>query len=147
MAIDITEADLKARLGEPIVRAIYDEDNDGAADQDAIARLLADASSKVEAVLAELYPTVLATVPNEVKRLKLDVAVAMAAQRHPEHVRREWVPLMEYADRELTKLRTGKVGLGFDKPVTPAGNQRAWLGPSTRDPEAPPRKFDDMGDF
>lgn len=147
-----TEDQLAARISVRKVRAIYDDNNDGASDGDAVDGLRRDASSKVDSYLAPLgiLPIDPANVPDEVIRLSLDVAVALACQRHPEVMRIEWKALMDQAELELGRLRDGKTSLG-PPPVPQAANQGASFqrddGRTANCPDITPRFWDDLGDF
>lgn len=109
---------LENRLSKGTVRRIFDDNNDGTADNDVITQLLEDASSKVDSYLAGVFELPLAQpYPHEVLRLELDVAVAMAAQRFPETLRMmDAKVLMEMAEKDLDRLRTGKTKLGVAPP-------------------------------
>lgn len=119
------QAELSKRIGPDALQLIYDDNRDGTADADPIAQLAADAKSKLFGTLRGIYDlaAVEASPPNEVSRLMLDIMVAYAAQRHPEAVRRDWVPLMAQADADLMKLRTGKIRLDVEGSPEPAANQ------------------------
>lgn len=153
MAI-ITQADLEARLGVQMVKAILDDDNTGNAESYAVARILEDASSKVLGyALAAGYDlaALSAAPPNELKRLALDAAEALAARRHPEVVRKNWVELDEVNTKELVNLRKGATrldvanGTGIEPPATRVTSIK--VGGSVEPDELPDRVFDDMGDF
>lgn len=113
------------RIGATALKRIFDDDRDGAADVDPVAQLLADAKSKVFGVCRGIYDLAAleANPPHELNRLILDVAVAYAAQRHPEVVRRDWVPLMAQVDADLSRLRAGKARLDVEGTPEPAANQ------------------------
>lgn len=144
----ISKADLEARLSAVVVRQICDDNNDGAPDTDVIARIIEDASAKVESALRNFTAVPIPDpVPTEVKRLVLDAAEAYAAKRHPRHVRRDWEPLMRAVDVDLDRLATGRrrlngppeptgihPGVVFQPPLTAAGEEQS-------------KAFDDMGDF
>jgi hypothetical protein len=66
--------------------------------------------------------TVAASPPHEVVRLTLDVAYAMAAQRYPEVVRVDWLPLMQAAEKDLGRLRDGTTRLDVIGSPEPAQN-------------------------
>lgn len=146
-----TSDDLEDRLSRDVVRQILDDNNDGAADANAVDRLLKDASSKVASYLRGTYDldAVKTNTPNEVVRLALDVAEALAARRHPEHVKgKDWEKLMRAVESDLTKLRNGVTRLdviGTPEPAKNVGVQFASGDPNK--PELPPRFSDDFGDF
>lgn len=114
------QGDLEDRLSEAIVRALLDDDNNGAPAPSVIARLQDDSDSHVNSYLRPIYRLPLSSVPNEVKRLSLDVACAMAAMRRPEVVRRDGKALMEMALADLKSLRRGDTRL--DVEVLPPAN-------------------------
>jgi len=139
----ITKADLESRIGADTVRAIFDEDRDGDADDDKVTRLLKDASAKVAGYLRGIYPlaTIAANPPEEVLRLTLDVAEAYAAKRHSEYVQRDWEKLMLAAERDLKSLRRGETRLDVDGSPEPAANQGGLTV------EVPAQLFTDDSDF
>lgn len=143
-----TQADLEKRLSTDTVNAIYDDANAGSASAAPIAALIADSSSKVDSYLRGIYPLPLTVVPNEVKRLALDVAVAYAAQRHSEYVRRDWKTLMEQVERDLKSLRRGETRLDIQTTPEPAANEGGFVQNGTAaDPATPFKMFENMGDF
>lgn len=153
MAI-ITQADLEARLGPAMVEAILDDENSGIADAFAVERILDDASSKVLGyATAAGYPlaALVATPPNELKRLALDAAEVLAARRHPEVVRKNWRELDEANIAELMNLRKGATrldvanGTGIEPPATRVTSIK--VGGNVEPDDLPDRFFDDMGDF
>ena len=141
-----TQAELEARLSVATVKNIYDDDNDGAADTSSVDRLRVDATSKVASYLHGLYDlaVIAASPPNEIKRLALDVAVAYAAQRFPSYVRRDWKPLLEAAEADLARLRSGKTLLDV---VTVGENHDQVRSEVPVADELEPRIFRDTGVF
>ena len=120
----ITQQDLEDRLGAEVVKQLYDDNLDGTADAGPIARWIKDATSKVDSYLRGIYALPLALpVPNEVSRLTLDVAEAMAARRHPNYVRRNWQELMAAAEKDLISLRRGTTRLDVQGAPEPGANQ------------------------
>lgn len=144
-----TKAQLEAHMGTRKVKRIYDENADGLADTDPVNQLRANASSKVLSLLevtAQIEalfnltsgePLTADTVPQELVRLALNFADAMACKRHPELWRQDWKVLMTYAEEEAAKVRDGQSSLG-------ESSAPAAVTPSAETPE---RIFDDMGDF
>lgn len=128
MILFFTKALLEGRLSVKRVQRIFDDDNDGVVDSDPLMQLRRDASSKVASYLEPigLMPRLEALVnpttgellapasgfPEEVVRLALDVAVALACQRFPEIMRQDWQTLMAQAEKDLDRLRTNKTSLG-----------------------------------
>lgn len=145
-----TEDQLAARISKKKVRDIYDDNNDGAPDGDAIDGLRRDASSKVDSYLAPMgiLPIDPAAIPDEVIRLSLDVGVALASQRFPEVMRKDWKALMDQAEEELCRLRDGKTSLGA-KPIPQTAVEGGFLNQDDPERIADPtqRHWDRMGDF
>ena len=175
MIFFFTKAQFEARLSKKKVARIYDDNNDGNADSDPIKQLRADASSKVRSYLEPMgiMPALEAlfdqesgelldgkVLPDEIVRLAIDVGVALAAQRHPEVMRQDWVLLMKQCDADLCKLRDGKTSLGGGTQggvVTPeSGLQGGAVGVPGEDPSversgkgggSPGGRWGDMGDY
>ena len=146
----IVQADLEQRISAERLKQIYDDNNDGTVDTDPIARLCKDASAKVAGYLRGVYDlaVIAADPPEEVIRLTLDVAVAYAAQRHPEYVKRDWEKLMRAAESDLMRLRKGETRLDVVSTPEPAANEGGSVVSTTVDADGQPgRIFDDMGDF
>lgn len=168
----ITKAQFENRLGAKKVKRIYDDNSDGNADTDPINQLRGDASSKVRSYLDPMgIMTTLEAmfdqdtgelldgkvVPDEVVRLTLDVAVALAAQRHPEVMRQDWIALMKQVESDLCKLRDGKTSLGGGTQggaATPLSEvqgatvtQAEEAVPATRCDDEQEGRWSKMGDF
>ncbi len=145
-----TTDQLRARLSSLTVDRIYDDNGDGSADADPLTQLQRDASSKVRSHLGPVYDTALLTadVSDELVRIALDVAHAMAAQRHPEVLRIDGYRMMEQAEKELKKLREGITNLGIETSPEPAANQGGEaLSGNPDDPEPLKRFTDNWGAF
>lgn len=146
-----TKAQLEARMSVKRVKRLYDDDADGNADTDPVNQLRADASSKVRSFLEpmDLFTDKIAALfnqttgelltgkvlPDEVTRLALDAAVALACQRHPEVMRQDWVKLMEQVDRDLAKLRDSKTSLGGGTQGGVDTPTETWDDPSVQFPD------------
>lgn len=154
---DIVKADLENRLSAAVVRQIYDDNSDGTADNDPIAQVIADAISEFYDWLTPVYGAPpWATVPDGARRLQLDFAVAFAAMRHPEYVRRDGAALLELAYKQVELHRIGKKSFGIGTPPEPAANQGGLVWNGGNDTSVLPRRTfldggaDDeggMGDF
>jgi phage gp36-like protein len=116
-----TDAELAQRIGKDAVRALFDDNQDGVADTDNLTAIKRDATACVAGYMRGIYALPLEEpVSNEVKRLALDVAVAYAAERHPEYVRRDWRAAWEKVRQELCDVRNGKTRLDISPSTNPA---------------------------
>jgi hypothetical protein len=118
----VTKAQLERRLGSSVVRRLYDDNNDGAGDPDPILQLCEDGSSKIRGALPLYNPDDLspanALLTTELRRLSLDAAAAMAAQRIGSGM--DWVSLMAQVDADLDRIRKGQASLGSNSNPAPA---------------------------
>ncbi len=165
-----TKKQLEARMSAKRVQRIFDDNADGSVDTDPVNQLRADASSKVRSFLEPMgtFASIVLLfnqttgelltgkiLPEEVVRLALDVAVALACQRHPEVMRQDWVKLMDQVDKDLAKLRDGKTSLGggmqggVETPETLVQGAVAVYADDGRctDEDERTAHFGDMGDF
>lgn len=145
MAIVLWEqSDLEAELSSEVVRQFLDDDNDGNADNDALQRLQHRSAGRVIGGLQRAYPALVAAaaawqvnldlVPERIRTLALDVAIAILAKRHPEYVRRDWVKLFKFVDEEIARIRVSGVdGLAIETTPETASNQGGTLGGGTDD--------------
>lgn len=142
----VTQKQLEDRLSKTTVRRILDDDNDGSADTDPVTALLRDAMSKVCSYLGPIFDLDLidpAQQP-EVLRLTLDVAQAMAAQRHPEYMRVDGYKMMAQAEKDLRLLREGMTNLATKAPPEPAANQGVKFNSGNPlEPDKFPARFSD----
>lgn len=150
----LTKEMFERRLSPAVVARLYDDNNDGLADYEPVLAILSDAESKVDSYLAPLGILPLTDpYPREVLRLDMDVAVAYAAQRHPEAVNSyDWMKLMEQAEKDLKKLRSGETMLGLTPPDPPANHGGEVYNSTTSSLAAAEAGesagfWDDMGDF
>ena len=93
----ITQQDLEDRVSPIVVRRILDDDNDGSADSNAVARILKEASAKVAGYLRRTYDLEAdrrCAMP-EVVRITLDVAEAYLWRRFPTYSRGDWLATMQ----------------------------------------------------
>lgn len=106
------------------VLQILDDDNDGVADSEPLARLQSRSDSFVESYLRPIYnlAEVRATPPNEVVELSLDVAEMYCARRHAEYVRRNWREIREAVVADLESIRSGERRLDVVGSPEPAAN-------------------------
>lgn len=140
MAAFITLAQLTARVSESVMLRVLDDNDDGAVDTKVVEQLLVDATSKVRSHIGTIYELSHIAEPavqEEVVRLTLDVAQAMLAIRFPEAVRVDGYKMMEYADRELKKLREQFTNLGTKAAPEPAATVGGEVGHTATDPDIP----------
>jgi len=125
----ITQAALEARLSAAVVRRIYDDNNLGDAEETPISQLIKDAEAKFEGYCRGIYPldALRTAKPNEAVRLCLDVVEAMAAKRFPRAYTRDWQPLMDFVERELSGLRSRKTQLDVVGLPEPAANDGGYV--------------------
>jgi len=136
----IVQADLEARISAEALRQILDDDMDGTPDANALTRVIADSESYVESYLRGNYDldTIRALgvgVPNEIKRLCLDVATAYLWERFPEYVRADGYKLLQRAKVDLTELRKSDRRLDTTVAPEPPANQTHIV--RTGDPDHP----------
>ena len=148
----ITQTELENRLSVQAVRRCLDDDADGDADSDAVTRFLTDASSKTRTYLAGNHSAaqvtaIATTTPDEVKRLALDVAHAMLAQRHPEVFRVDGFALMRDAIAELKALRLNETKIPGVTPTNEGGESYVGSYDDWDEDEYSPHFLDGLGDF
>lgn len=112
----IVRKDIEDRVSAQVVREVFDDDTDGEPDKGVVDRAIADAESRVESYLRKTgYLETLravadddkANVPNEVKRLCLDLVEARMWDRFPEYVRADGDKLYDRATDELRDIARG----------------------------------------
>lgn len=122
----ITKAQLEARIGADILRRCCDDNNDLVADPIVVDQLLADASGYVRGGMPQHNPDDLtpanAIVTDELRRLALDAAVLMLAERRPMIVKRSVENMREALNTCLERLLKGQRSLGSNTAPTPADN-------------------------
>ncbi|MCF8719215.1 gp436 family protein [Nitrospina gracilis] len=112
----IAKADLLELVPLADLVALTDDNNTGSEDDTKIDGMIADAEGTVDGYLATRYDTPLATVPNIIKTITVDVAVYRLHGRRqgpPEDV----VKRYEDAIRYLRDIAKGVVTLGVDTPA------------------------------
>lgn len=124
-----TQQDIIDRYGADTLYTVFDRDNDGILDTDAVTRALDDASNEIDAYLVGRYPLPLATVPPVLKLLCADIAVYKGSTGavQTEEKRQRY----EDAVRLLGKIAEGKVSLGLEKPEA-GGQGGAWFSSDER---------------
>lgn len=113
----VDRARVEARLSREVVRQLYDDNNDGEADDDPVDQLIEDAHAWATSWLDPTYGDDLPLpYTPEVRRLTLDAVEWMAAKRHPEYVRRDWEKLKADNRKDFESLRTQLRTLGQRPP-------------------------------
>jgi len=127
---------LENRIGPDPLRRILDYNGDGVVDKPSIDQYCEDATSKVRGALGPWYDTATTTGANaatatELRRIALDIALAMLARDFPGTTKWAWEPMMEFADRDLKRIQNGRANLGTDSPPAQR-SQRARVLPTNR---------------
>lgn len=150
----VTKAQLIARLGQVQYDRVFDDNNDGLGDKLPEAQLRADASDRVRGKLGPTYnPDLLteetAATVGELRRIVLDNAVAMAAQRRPTILKVDADVLFKRADKDLDDLRKQLANLGTNAAPEPAANVGCTVTSGDPDDPCPKEHFalDGTGDF
>lgn len=117
----ITRVQLENRIGADTLRRLLDYNNDGATDKASLDQYCEDATSQVRGSLGPWYETAMTTAANaatatELRRIGLDIAIAMLARDFPGATKWDWVPMMEFAERSLKRIQNGRANLGTDGP-------------------------------
>jgi len=140
----ITQALLERRFSVAAIRRAYDDNNDGAADSDAVSQLIQDAEAMFEGYCRGIYDlAALRTAkPNEAIRLCLDCANFMAAQRFPRALNKDWTQIEASVTAQLKGLRRGDTRLDIMGSPEPAANQGGYVSSGDVNlPEVRPATF------
>lgn len=159
----ITSTELQNRVTPGTWQAVFNDFNTGEDNEEADLQIRQDASSKVRATLGPSFPLQELISTNEVfaselRRLTLDVAHAMCAQRRPRlFPELDAFELMKQAERQLEQVRSGYATLASDpdQPTPGAGGSGSGSGGAIRvvttgrtDANGRPLRFqDDWGDY
>jgi len=119
------QADIDNRYGGELLLTIADRDGDGVVDADAVALALSDADQLVDAHLVERYQLPLATVPDLLVAIAVDVAVYKLASLPTEEQRKRY----DDALKLLKSIATGVLQLGLPTPPATTGQQAVFVGP------------------
>lgn len=107
-----TQADIEAIYTEEFLVNLADFDGNEIADDTVVDRALADASGLIDSHISIRYDVPIATVPDFLRRICIDIAVytiAVDADRLTEEYRRRY----EDAIRHLERIADGRAGLGI----------------------------------
>lgn len=147
----ITKDQLVARLGRTQFTRVFDDNNDGTADKLSEEQLRKDASGMVRGGIGLVFDVdqLTADLSDELTRVTLDVAEAMATKRRPTILKGDWNELMKDARESIKALRMGIANLGIKTAPEPAANHGVRV--TSGNPDAPncyPPKFsDNWGSF
>lgn len=131
MTVYATQQDIIDRYGEQHLLILADRDNDGQADTDVVDQALQDATSEIDTYVAAKYVTPLATVPDALKRICVDIVVYRLASdrgRATDEARKRY----EDAIGLLRRIASGEVSLGVATPP-PTSNGAVFIsGPAPK---------------
>ncbi|MEM8554383.1 MAG: DUF1320 domain-containing protein [Pseudomonadota bacterium] len=144
-----TQSDIETAYGPRLLPVIADRDGDGVVDADAVAGALADASDEADTYLAMVHTVPLTTVPGNLRRIVVDIAVyrlAGSAEVLTEEHRRRYddaVDLLKRIAEGKAKLPvsadsdgdgdlTDELGGGSPRPVVVTGNERLFTRQTLR---------------
>ncbi len=147
----ITKQALVNRLGRVQFDRVFDDNNDGSGDKLSEEQLRRDASGMVRGGIGLVFDVdqLTAELSDELTRVTLDVAEAMATKRRPTILKGDWTELMKDARESIKALRTGIANLGIKTAPEPAANHgvRTTSG-NPDDPNCFPKRFsDNWGSF
>ena len=103
-----SQQDLEDALGKNAVKAIFDDDNDGAADAAPIASCIAYGSAECDSFLRGEYLITfpVGSAPAELKFAAIDFGCAYAARRRPDIVKALGeLPWTEFRDSAIEKMK------------------------------------------
>jgi phage gp36-like protein len=131
----ITKEQLEARVGATQLHRCCDDNNDGQGDKVVIDQLLADASGYVRGGMPQHDPDDLtptnALVTDELRRLALDAAVLMLAERRPTIIKRNVERMREALETSLDRLMKGQRTLGSNTAPAPADHSVSVVSTGT----------------
>lgn len=131
----ITKDQLAAKVGATQLDRCCDDNNDGQGEKVVIDQLLADASGYVRGGMPQHDPDDLtpanALVTDELRRLALEAAVMMLAERRPTIIKRNADKLRENLDNSLERLLKGQRSLGSKTSPTPADTSVSVVSSAT----------------
>lgn len=109
-------SDIENHLNNEILLLLTDDDKNGIVDSDIIEAAIVSAESVINAFLENSFSVPFSPVPDFIKNLTIDIAVAELYSRHPE-VKSETVR-KKYLDaiRILSQLAKGEINLSDDFP-------------------------------
>ena len=148
------QTDLENALGIPVVKAIFDDNQDGTADAAPIAACLAYGTSECDSFLRGVYNVTfpINPVPDELKFAAVDFCCAYATRRRPDVVRAMGEqPWTVFRDSAVDKMK--RYGKSMQRlPDTTGTPENVGAEVRSGDPQSPalptqPRTWQNMGDF
>lgn len=147
----ITKDQLIARLGLIQFGRVFDDNNDSAADKLPEEQLRRDASGMVRGGIGLVFDVALLTtdLSDNLTRVTLDVAEAMATKRRPTILKGDWVEMMKSARLDIQELRKGIQNLGITGAPEPAANHGGEVTSGDPNDPCPKEHFalNGTGDF
>lgn len=149
----IAQSDVENALGVNVVKAVFDDNQDGTVDTAPMAACLAYASAQVDAFLAGNYAITLPidSPPDVVKFAAVDFACAYAARRKPDVVRalgeKSWTDFHDAAISNMKLYATGLARLPSTTATAPANVGGFVVDDSERIVTSATDGTSSMGDF
>jgi phage gp36-like protein len=110
-----TEQDILDRYGENVLLTAFDRDGDGAADFGAVVKALADASAEIDGYLVGRHDLPLATVPETLTFMAVDIALYKGSGIDGAGQTEEKRQRYEDAIKFLTQVAKGGISLGLER--------------------------------
>lgn len=147
-----SQTDLENALGKNIVKGIFDDDQDGAADAAPMTACLAygtaECDSFLRGVLDVTFP--ISPVPDELKFAAVDFCCAYATRRRPDVVRamgeQPWTTFRDSAVEKMKRYAKSQQRLP-DTVAVPANVGAEVRSGDASAPDVAPRMWDDLGDY
>lgn len=112
-----TQAELQARLSEPLQLLLADEDGNGAVDTAVIDAALEDASAEIDEAITERYQTPVEPVTPLLRSWCVDLAIERLHLRRREAMSVEIASHAQLVRRALAAIRDGLSGLAGAQPA------------------------------
>lgn len=109
-----TRVDIDTLYGSRLLLTIADTDVDGVVDEALVARAIADSAGVIDSYLSVRYDLPLATVPDFLRRICVNIAVytiAIDGDRLTDEYRRRYEDAIDH----LKRIADGKAGLGLQQ--------------------------------
>lgn len=119
------QSDLEAVVGRDALLRLLDNDGDGEIDAAALAQLQVDSDAWILGYVrgnhayASIVELLAADPPAQLKRISLGYAQVLLAQRFPEFMRRDWMPMFEALRAEAVDIQSGRFRLDISSATDP----------------------------